>query len=301
MISDIFEWNSVRTVINMFDATLLRTFHAVAQDSSFTRAASRLNLTQSAVSAQIRRLEEQAGATLLVRNTRSVALTPQGEILLGYARAILRLNEDARQQLSGAPEGVHIRIGATDDLMSTWLPAVLQQFRRAHPGSTLEVRVNNAGLLLAAMEQGELDLVVCCRCRGDQAGQVLWREPLLWACAGDGDAAEEDPLPLALFPEPCPYRDAALAALAAAGREWRIAAVSPSVAGLRAAVSSALGISPLNRSVVTAQMRVLGPESGLPELPEVEFAIYLRLQEGPQEIARIADAIKEAARSRFLA
>jgi DNA-binding transcriptional LysR family regulator len=285
----------------MFDTTLLRSFHAVAQDSSFTKAAGRLNLTQSAVSAHIRRLEEQAGATLLLRNTRSVALTPQGEVLLGYARAILRLNEDARLQLSGAPEGVHIRIGATDDLMSTWLPGVLQQFRRAHPSSTLEVRVNNAGLLLAAMEQGELDLVVCCRCYGDQAGQVLWREPLLWVCADDDTAAEENLLPLALFPDPCPYRDAALAALAAAGREWRIAAVSPSVAGLRSAVSSGLGISPLNRSAVTAQMRVLGPEAGLPELPEVEFVIYLRLQEGPQEIASIAKAIKDAAHRRFLA
>lgn len=217
------------------------------------------------------------------------------------ARAILKLNNDARQQLSGAPESVHIRIGATDDLMSTWLPAVLQRFRGAHPGSTLEVRVSNAGLLLAAMEQGELDLVVCCRCRGDQAGEVLWREPLLWACADDGSAVDEDPLPLALFPDPCPYRDAALAALAAAGREWRIAAVSPSLASLHGAVSSALGISPLNRSAFTSRMRVLGPESGLQELPEVEFAIYLRLQEGPQEIARIADAIKEAAQRRFLA
>lgn len=285
----------------MFDAALLRTFHAVAQDSSFTRAAGRLNLTQSAVSAQIRRLEEQAGVALLMRNTRSVALTSQGEILLGYARAILKLNEDARHQLSGVPESVHVRIGVTDDLMSTWLPGILQQSRRARRGSTLEVRVGNAGLLLAAMELGELDLVVCCRCHGDQAGQVLWREPLLWACAADGSAAEEDPLPLALFPEPCPYRDAALAALAAAGREWRIAAVSPSVAGLRGAISASLAVSPLNRSAITPRMRVLGAEAGLPELPEVEFAIYLRLQEGPQEIAKIADAIKEAARRRFIA
>lgn len=285
----------------MFDITLLRAFHAVAQDSSFTKAAGRLNLTQSAVSAQIRRLEEQAGAPLLVRNTRSVALTPQGEVLLGYARAILRLNEDARQQLSGTSESVHVRIGATDDLMSTWLPGTLQQFRKAYQATTLEVRVNNAGLLLAAMDQGELDIVVCCRCHGDQAGHVLWREPLLWACAGDGSGIEEDPLPLALFPDPCPYRDAALAALAAAGREWRIASVSPSLSGLRSAILSELGISPLNRSSVTPQMRILGPETGLPELPEVEFAIYLRLQEGPQAIARIADAIKEAARRRFLA
>lgn len=284
----------------MFDTTLLRTFHAVVQDCSFTRAASRLNLTQSAVSAQIRRLEEQAGAALLVRNTRSVALTPQGEILLGYARAILRLNEDARQQLTGGGESVHVRIGAMDDLMSTWLPEVLCRFQSMHPGATLEVRVGNAGQLLASMDQGELDLVIGCRCHGDQAGQVLWREPLLWACASDGLFVGDDPLPLALFPEPCPYRDAALAALAAAGREWRIATVSPSVAALRGAILSGLAISPLNRSAFTPQMQVMGSESGLPALPDVEFALYLRVQEGPKEIAAIADTIARAARRRYL-
>lgn len=283
----------------MFDTTLLRTFHAVVQDCSFTRAAGRLHLTQSAVSAQIRRLEEQAGVVLLVRNTRSVALTPQGEILLGYARAILRLNEDARQQLTGTGESVHVRIGATDDLMSTWLPGVLRQFQGMHPGAMLEVRVGNAAHLLASMDQGELDLVVGCRCQGDQAGQVLWREPLLWACAGDGPSGSQ-PLPLALFPEPCPYRDAALAALAAAGHEWRVATVSPSVAALRGAILSGLAVSPLNRSSVTPPMQALGPESGLPALPDVEFAIYLRVQEGPQEIAAVADAIARAARRRHL-
>lgn len=284
----------------MFGTTLLRTFHAVVQDCSFTRAASRLNLTQSAVSAQIRRLEEQAGTPLLVRNTRSVTLTPQGEILLGYARAILRLNEDARQQLTGGGESVHVRIGATDDLMSTWLPGVLRQFRDLHPGATLEVRVGNAGLLLAGMDQGELDLVIGCRCQGDQAGQVLWREPLLWACADDGLCVDDEPLPLALFPEPCPYRDAALAALAAAGREWRVAAVSPSVASLRGTILSGLAISPLNRSAFTPQMQVPGPEAGLPALPDVEFALYLRVQEGPPEIATVANAIARAARRRHL-
>lgn len=284
----------------MFDTTLLRTFHAVAQDCSFTRAAGRLNLTQSAVSAQIRRLEEQAGAALLVRNTRSVALTPQGEVLLGYARAILRLNEDARQQLTGSGESVHVRIGATDDLMSTWLPGVLRRFRDLHPGATLEVRVGNAGLLLAGMDQGELDLVIGCRCQGDQAGQVLWREPLLWACASDGLPVGDEPLPLALFPEPCPYRDAALAALAAAGREWRVATVSPSIAGLRGAILSGLAVSPLNRSAFTPQMQVPGPEAGLPALPDVEFALHLRAQEGPAEIAAVAAAITGAARRKHL-
>lgn len=283
----------------MFDSTLLRTFHAVAQFASFTKAADRLNLTQSAVSAHVRRLEEQAGTRLLLRNTRSVALTPEGEVLLGYARAILRLSEDARLQLSGGNGGVHLRIGASDEVMSTWLPNILRQFQEVSAGRTLEIRVANTGLLLASMERGELDLVVGSRCHGDQTGQLLWREPLLWAYAKGAAPDNLAALPLALYPDPCPYRDAALAALAAIGREWRVAIISPSVGGLRAAASSALAVSPLSRSSLTPQLQALGPEAALPKLPDVEFVVFSRTHEGPQEITAIANAITRSAKRRY--
>lgn len=280
----------------MFDSLLLRTFQVVAQEASFTRAAGRLNLTQSAVSAHIRRLEEQAGKTLFLRNTRSVALTRDGEVLLGYALAILRLNESAQLKLSGAPNGVHVRIGASDDFMSAWLPDVLRRFEQERPGLTVEVRVANTGLLLAGMEAGELDVIVGSRCHGDQTGQLLWREPLVWAYAKGTAPDNLAPLPLALFPEPCPYREAALAALAAAGRESRIAVVSPSVAGLRAAAAAALAVTPLNRSLLIPQLSALTGESNMPELPEVEFMVFSRPHGGPSEISDLANEIVEAAR-----
>lgn len=278
----------------MFDTTLLRTFQAVAQEASFTRAAGRLNLTQSAVSAHVRRLEEQTGKALLSRSTRSVVLTPEGEVLLGYARAILRLNEAARLKLSGVADGVHIRVGASDDFMSTWLPSLLRRFQNSRPALTLEVRVANTGLLLAGMEAGELDLVLGSRCHGEQTGQLLWREPLIWAYAKGAAPEDTAPLPLALFPEPCPYRDAALAALAAAGREWRIAVVSPSVAGLRAAAAAALAVTPLNRSLLTPQLRALASEVEMPELPEVEFMVFSRPHGGPAELGDLANEIVDA-------
>ena len=280
----------------MFDATLLRTFQVVAQEASFTKAADRLNLTQSAVSGHVRRLEEQAAKPLLVRSTRSVALTPEGEMLLGYARAILRLNEDARRRLSGVTERSHLRIGASDDFMSSWLPGILQQFQSARPGVSMEIHVANTGLLLASMDRGELDLVVGSRCRGDQTGQLLWREPLVWAYAKGSLPDERAPLPLALFPEPCPYRDAALAALAAAGREWRVAVVSPSVGSLRAAAAAGFAVSPLNRSLLTPQLQALGSDAAMPALPDVEFMVFSQKQGGPREIAEVADEIVRAAR-----
>jgi DNA-binding transcriptional LysR family regulator len=280
----------------VFDTTLLRTFQVVAQEASFTRAASRLNLTQSAVSAHIRRLEEQTGKALLSRSTRSVALTPEGEVLLGYARAILSLNEAARRKLSGVADGVHIRIGASDDFMSAWLPGLLRRFQNTRPALTLEVRVANTGLLLAGMEAGELDLVLGSRCHGEQRGQLLWREPLVWAYAKGAAPEDTAPLPLALFPEPCPYRDAALAALAAAGRESRIAVVSPSVAGLRAAAAAALAVTPLNRSLLTPQLRALASDVEMPALPEVEFMVFSRPHGGPAELGDLANEIVNAAK-----
>jgi DNA-binding transcriptional LysR family regulator len=275
----------------MYDSDLLRTFQAVAQETSFTKAARRLNLTQSAVSAHVRRLEEQTNKPLFVRNTRSVVLTAEGEMLLGYARAILRLNEDARLRMSGVRKGVHIKIGASDDFMCNWLPGVLQRFQNSRAGLTLEVQIANTAILLADLDRGELDVVVCGRCHGNQTGQLLWREPLVWAYAKGASPDELTPLPLALFPEPCPYRDAALAALAAAGRQSRIAVVSPSLGGLRAAAACALAVSPLNRSLLTPQLQALGPDSGMPELPDVEFMVFTRAREGPEEIADIVGEI----------
>ena len=279
----------------MYDVTLLKSFQTVAQEASFTRAAEKLHLTQSAVSAHVRRLEEQAGKPLLTRNTRSVALTSEGAMLLGYARAILRLNDEARIRLSGATKTAYLKIGASDDFMSSWLPDVLRDFQATRSGVTIEARVANTGVLLADMERGELDLVVGSRCQGDYTGHLLWREPLVWAYAKRALPDTLSPLSLALFPEPCPYRDAALAALAAAGRKWRISMVSPSVGSLRAAAGSAFAVTPLNRSLLTSQLQALGPNAGLPDLPEVEFMVFSRGQDGSPAIGDLSNEIVRAA------
>ena len=280
----------------MFDSTLLKSFQAVAREASFTKAAEKLHLTQSAVSAHVRRLEEQVGKPLLTRNTRSVALTPEGEMLLGYARAIVRLNDEARIRICGVTRRAHLKIGASDDFMSSWLPDVLRDFQATRAGVTIEVCVANAGVLLVSMERGELDLVVGSRCQGDHTGQLLWREPLVWAYAKGALPDTVSPLSLALFPEPCPYRDAALAALAIAGREWRISLVSPSVGSLRAAAACAFAVTPLNRSLLTSQLQALDQDAGLPALGDVEFMVFSRGREGPPEIDDLSNEIVRAAR-----
>src|SRR5215470_15874204 len=181
----------------MFDTELLKSFVAVAESGGFTRAAARLNSTQSTVSAQIQRLESDAGHPLFVRSTRSVRLTPAGEVLLGYARTILRLNEDARLHLSGERRGGRLRIGAGEDLAG-WLPKILRPFSRQYPDVRIEVEIGIGMDLFRMMETEALDLAIGGVCVGHFGGRKLWQEPLVWAFASDVEVP--DPLPLAFFP-----------------------------------------------------------------------------------------------------
>ena len=274
----------------MFDTILLRSFVAVVQEGGFTHAAARLNLTQSAVSAHLRRLEKQAGRDLLSRTTRSVTLTADGELLLGYARAILALNHDAQAQLLRGPSEGVIRVGLSEDLANVRLMNVMQAFVVRYPRIAFSVRVGIPGQLLQAMDQGESDLVIGGRCHDARPGNVLWREPLLWAGATLASPAPGVPVPLALLPEPCPYREAALAALARAGRDYRIVLVCPSGAGLCAAAQAGFAVTPIVQSQLAHGLHAVSPDAGLPALPDVEFTMFA----APGASARIADELGNA-------
>ncbi|CAB3651031.1 LysR family transcriptional regulator [Trinickia soli] len=275
----------------MFDSTLLRSFVTVAQEGSFTRAATRLHLTQSAVSAHLRRLEEQAGAALVERTTRSLALTPEGEVLLGYARAILALNRDARARLQRPAGEGPVRIGLSDDFAHPRVMERLHAFGLRHPGVDVSLTVGIPGTLIHALDRGELDFVMAGRCHGERPGRSLWREALVWAAAPWQAINLGLPLPLAVFPEPCPYRDAALAALAHAGVDFRVTVVCPGSAGVHAAVQAGLGVAPMPKSRVDGSLAIVGEAAGLPALPEVEFALF-----GAASPAALVDELCEAAR-----
>jgi DNA-binding transcriptional LysR family regulator len=254
----------------MFDPELLKSFAAVAESGGFTSAAARLNSTQSTVSAQIQRLEDEAGHPLFIRNTRSVRLTPAGELLLGYARTILRINEDARLCLTGGLAAGSLRIGVAEDLASK-LPKILRAFSRQYPDVRIEVEIGLGMDLFAFMETRALDLVVGGVCVEHAAGRILWKEPLVWAFASDIEVP--DTLPLAFFPQPCPYREAALRALASTQRPWKIACTSSSLAGVRAIALAGLAVTPLPVQAVTAGLRILGKQDQLPRLPKVDYVL----------------------------
>ena len=275
----------------MFDALLLRTFVTVVDEDGFSRAAEKLHLTQSAVSGHLRRLEEQVGKPLLKRTTRSQQLTPDGERLIAYARTILALNRDAWAQLTRTPFAGRVRIGVSEDFVEARLLRALQDCAAQHPGMEIDVQVNIPGTLLGLMKQGELELVIGSLCETGAPGLLLWQEPLVWAWSAQPLVHLPSPLPLALFPEPCPYREAALTRLAQAGIAQRTAMLCTSTAALRAAALSGFAVSPMAASQLGPGLAALGPELGLPLLPDVQFRLFTASHADPQMIAAVSQVI----------
>ncbi len=242
----------------MFDALLLKTLVTVVDEDGFSRAAQKLHLTQSAVSGHVRRLEEQIGKPLLTRTTRSQQLTADGERLVSYARTILALNRDAWTDLTRTPFHGRLRIGVSEDFVEARLLRTVQDFAAQYPGMEIEVQVNIPGTLLALMKQGHLEVVIGSLCETSEAGLLLWQEPLVWAWSAQPVARLPTPLPLALFPEPCPYREAALTRLAQAGIAQRTVMLCSSTAGLRASALAGFAVAPMPLSQLGQGLAVMG-------------------------------------------
>ncbi|EPC00830.1 hypothetical protein L861_13650 [Litchfieldella anticariensis FP35 = DSM 16096] len=278
----------------MLDLLLLRSFVTVIDEGSFTRAASRLHLTQPAISGHLRRLEAQVGKPLLQRTTRSVEVTPDGECLIGYARAILALNRDAMTQLSRSTFQGNIRIGVAEDFSHPRLLRTLQDFMQDNPNIEIGVRVGIPGDMITAMKRGYVDLVLGAQCGAREPGRLLWREPLVWAWASQAAIRLPSPLPLALFPEPCPYREVALAKLAQSGIAQRTAMLCMSGASLRAAATTGFAIAPMPVSQLTPGLMALTQEHGLPQLPDAEFMLITSPTGDQAVLTALADSIVES-------
>ena len=261
--------------LSLLELDLLRTFVTVADNRSFTRAAERIGLNQSTVSLQIKKLEGGLGRRVFDRAGRDIKLTPDGEILLEYAREMLRLGEEACARiLESDVEGV-VRLGTTEDFGTTYLPQVLARFARSHPGVSLEVSCNFSFSLLDGFSKGEYDIVLVKRePQGPTGGVPVWKDDLVWVIGPDLDLVSNKPIPLALAPAPDVYRKRALGALDAVKRRWRIVFTSPSMEGLQAAVRAGLGVTVLSKDMVPPGLYMLRTEHGLPKLPDAEIAMY---------------------------
>jgi DNA-binding transcriptional LysR family regulator len=254
---------------------LLRTLVAIADTGSFNRAARSVFRTPSAVSMQMKKLEEQIGQALFTKEGRSVALTPDGEALVGYARRILKLADEALQRFRAPEIEGTIRLGVPDDHAGQFLPDILVRFAASHPNVEVDVFCQSSRDLLGHIQDNMIDVALVNAGHGQSSGGLtVHREELAWAGLRHGCAHEKTPLPLALSHTGCCWRRQAMDALDRAGIPHRVAYSSKHYLGQLAAVMAGLAIAPLPRSTIKGDLRVLGAESGLPSIGHYEIELH---------------------------
>jgi len=247
------------------DTELLRSFVAIADHGGFTRAAEAVNRTQSAVSMQMKRLEEDVlQRPLFERSGRQVRLTAEGQVLLGYARRILKLHGEVITTLRQPHMVGAVRIGTPDDYVMRFLPGILARFAQAYPLVQVEVHCEPSGQLLG---RKDLDLTIVTREPGTEIGQQLRQERFVWAEAAGFDLHQQRPIPLAMFNSGCFCRAWVCNALEAAEIDYRIAYTSPSLSAIMALVGAGLAVTAQLQSLIPTDLRILGEAEGLPPLP----------------------------------
>ncbi|MEJ1991006.1 MAG: LysR family transcriptional regulator [Maritimibacter sp.] len=273
----------------LLELDLLRTLEAIAQTGNFSTAASTVGRTPSAISMQVKKLEELVGRKLFQRDSRSVRLTRDGELLLEHARRVLALNRDMVSRFV-APDLVgEVRLGAPDDVAERFMPGMLRQFADAHPGITVKVVVDRSHMMIEMLDAGELDLTVVTTeagIREDVRSEIIFREPLVWAGLAGGVAVEQVPLPIAVWEPNCSWRRYALERLDEEGIAYCKVFESAHVTGQRAALLADMAVAQLPQSCIGGPIAEVGARAGLPELPN--YALGLMVAEDPSEVVQAA-------------
>ncbi|MEJ0093722.1 MAG: LysR family transcriptional regulator [Methylocella sp.] len=275
----------------LLDPVCLRTFLVIAEGASFSEASRRLGLGQPTVSEHVRKLEKIVGHRLFVRDTHSVSMTLEGEAMVEFARSILETNERAQRHFAGTKLRGRLRFGASEDLVASWLPEILRNFVQNHPLVDLEFTVALSNILINRFDVGELDLVLCKRWPGEDRGDLLWRDSLVWVGA-DKTPATQEQVQLILYPPPSITRFMALAALERVGAPWRIACTSGSLSGLVAATQAGLGFMAHSRKLIPAGLVERPPLKGMPTLGELEFVILRARRNSQAPVAELSAAIR---------
>ena len=255
------------------DLDLLRTFVAVADLNTFAAAAAAVCRTQSAVSQQMQRLEQLVGKELFARHGRNKLLTEHGIQLLGYARKILRFNDEACMSLMFSNLQGVLTLGASDESADTILPFLLNRISSVYPKLALDVSVKRNAFMIEMLKENEVDLVVTTHRPGQFNCLTLRTSPTHWYCAAEYVLQQGEPVPLVLLADPSPFRDMVLAALNEANIPWRLAYVASTLPAVRAAVKAGLGVTARPVEMMSPDLRVLGKSDGLPPLPDTEYLL----------------------------
>lgn len=285
-----------------FDLDVMRSFVAGMDLGNFAKAAERLGRSTSAVSAQLKKLEEQAGTPIFRKAGRGLALTEAGETLLGYARRMLELNDEAAAAIQSIELEGWVRLGLQEDFGETLLPDVLGRFARAHPKVRIEARVVRNVELLERVTSGKLDLALAWSMGTTTAHcEHIGEVPMCWIGPGGEapgwHAGDGEPMPLATLEPPCMLRTAATQALDHAGISWRVSFVSPSLGGLWAATAAGLGITVRTPIGLPRKVRTLAAtDLGLPELPRLGLVLHRAEAEPDPATARLQQLVLQSVR-----
>jgi DNA-binding transcriptional LysR family regulator len=277
----------------MLDLELLRSFVSVVDAGGFTRAGERVHRTQSTVSQQIKRLEDDIGRPLLNRSGKQVVPTEDGERLLSYARRLLSLAEEARDVLARPTNEGAVRLGIPEDFAAYRLTKLLASCSRSRPGLRLDVRADQSVYLRRDLERGELDLALLKRNAGEKGGIAVWPERVHWVTSKAHPVTRKfESVPLIFFPAGCLYRTRAIHAIESAGRSWHMAYTSSSLSGIQAAVAAGLGLSILPDMAIQADHRKLTAKDGFAPIDKTEVALLASPDASPATL-RLADRLAE--------
>ena len=271
----------------LLDVDQLRTFIAIADAGSFTRAADAVHKTQSAVSMQMKKLEERLGKPIFERDGRASRLTDEGERLLDYARRIVKLNMEALSSFADAELAGRVRLGVPDDYADRYLPEILARFSHSNPRVEVTVVCEPTPMLAERIAASDLDLAIITQTEHRGAAPIIRRERLLWVTSSRHAVHEMTPVPLALGRSFCTWRHAAAIALEQVGRSFRILYSSWNSTAVGAAVLAGLAVSVLPESAIRPGMRILGSADGFPPLPSCKIALL----RNPVEASALTDAL----------
>lgn len=276
------------------DPDLLQAFVAVAEHRSFTRAAVALNRTQSAVSMQVKRLEERLQAELFHRSRSNVDLSAAGEGLLGYARRILSLNEEAVGRVREQGLEGRVRLGVMDDYGTLILPPLLAGFVASFPLIHVEMETGLTSTMTDRLGEA-YDLVIAMHPEGQAEGELLRTEQAVWATSAEHSVEQLDPLPVALYPQGCLFRSWAMKALDDVGRSWRLAFVSHSLSAVEAIAAQGLAVTVVKAGTFPKTLRRLTTRDGMPPLPKAQICLH-RAPKLSQAASLLADHLVSALR-----
>lgn len=262
-------------MVRNIDMGLLRAFTSVVETGSVTEAAGALNLTQAAVSQQIKRLEELFGKPMFDRNRRKLVLTSDGERLLTYAQKLVALNDETWRAMAAPSFDGEVRLGVPYDLVARFLPKVLRRFDKRFPNVRVSLMTSTSRLLCEALSRGELDLTLTTEVTSPARAESIMVDRLVWVGAPGGDAHRRDPLPVSLGAETCAFRPYALAALAKWHRRWRPVSESNSLEPMIATLEADLAVAPMLSRAVPRTLEILPDAAGLPRLPACHVNLYV--------------------------